>query len=449
MRPFRLTESHPFPILQRQGSGAPLAGAVVAASLALAFMLASKGPEAALVAAVAGFGFLATLRSRALACLAYLLLFFLGPVINPRFGLLMGTTAAKAFGALLLVHFGWLWVRSQTSTKNNYFVLLLPLAYGISLARTEGLTWTYYYQLLVIGVLTYLTFRYLLHEVRDLERFLELLPLLLVGLVAVQLLFAPPASWEVGVTVLAGMGSASSVSHLAALAVPLCFYFILTGRKPVRTFYLGSALFLLLVALFMTQRGGIVGLACGLAYMVTALGRGRMLRTLAVLALLAGVAWALLPEGVESHLYARFTHQSPGTVWGDQQRIYFLQRSGAAFLRNPLVGGGPGVVFTLTPHNFLVGVLLDAGLVGATLFTLAMATAWRQLREARARFVARGHDHLASWVIFLKASFLTWIVSSVFVHNAFDKLWYFYFGLAAAMWYVAVRPSASEKKQEC
>ena len=135
------------------------------------------------------------------------------------------------------------------------------------------------------------------------------------------------------------------------------------------------------------SRGGLVSLvAAGVAFVVLFPGRVRVAYLIAVVALVTLSAWAvsILPDGASQEMAGDRYSVSGVQQGGFSSRPMLLARAWSLFADHPVSGAGLDSYHALSgltyPHNYLLGLAAESGVVAVALFLAAAVRFWRDGR---------------------------------------------------------------------
>ena len=177
-----------------------------------------------------------------------------------------------------------------------------------------------------------------------------------------------------------GLGVVACLAGVLALA---------PGRRAARRLALAGLVACAVGLLLSFSRGAWLSTAAACTIVLYASGRSAKAVPAAVLGTLAvGLVWQLVPESTAT--YATDISSRAHTI---QTRLDSIEDTLALWRQSPWLGQGVGLRKVVAPHNLVVEMLGEVGLVGVALFALAVAggvvtlrSAWRRagrLPEAR------------------------------------------------------------------
>jgi O-antigen ligase len=242
-----------------------------------------------------------------------------------------------------------------------------------------------------------------------------------------------------------------------AVAIPFVFYFFARAAWPLRLALLAmTALFIAGEALTYS-RGGFV--AFGVAFFLSLLlvVRGSRTRTIVVFTVILLLIAAVLPSGIWDRLGSIVPavlegHDTMGLryqLWGISWRM---------FESSPILGVGPGNYFThfmryggtlglrrspLGAHNAFLGVAVELGLLGLTVFLLLIASAWRSLYRCVQRARKTGDRDLEELAYCCAIALMVLLVGAMKQSVEYYKYLWMLFGVSAALLSLASRAGAA------
>ena len=233
------------------------------------------------------------------------------------------------------------------------------------------------------------------------------------------------------------------------------------ARPAARAFAAASAVTATVAVVLTFSRGAAL---VGAVLAVLLIAHHRPGRRFLALAAIAGLALLpLLPQGYTDRLKTLGGPPAYAESSGAAQSVEGRQRSVQAGLRmfatQPLVGVGLGNYTAEEPdftssatlyssreggaaHNLYVEVAAETGLVGLGAFVALLWGAFRSLRDARVAARGRGAYALGESVWALRAGFVAYLGSAVFIHAAYPRYLWLLLGLSLAAANLAASPAA-------
>jgi O-antigen ligase len=260
------------------------------------------------------------------------------------------------------------------------------------------------------------------------------------------------------------LGDPNFYGQILLVAVPLAVFAGWRRRgTPTGVVLLAGAAIATLGTLFTYSRGAILALAFVLLFIVAAL---RIPLKYVAIAAIAGLV--VLPENL-SKRFLTFVRSEPGAIAGSRVDSSLEGRRVDAatallmFDDHPLFGAGTGSFTynygryanvagssshyyeagpTRAPHSLYLEIAAENGITGLVAFAAAMAAAFIGLRRARIRLVALGQTDRAGIATALTIALAGYLLSSVFLHGAFQRYLWLLLGLSAAVMRLASRESS-------
>jgi O-antigen ligase len=201
-------------------------------------------------------------------------------------------------------------------------------------------------------------------------------------------------SAEDGATRLAGVyGSPNNLALFLGRSIPFALAYMIIGSDHVRRFFAGIILFVMLIAVILTQSVGAIFLGVPVSIAVVFLLIWRRGAGLALLAL-SGVIALISPFLFQSARFSRLLDFSSGTNFF---RIRVWQSAINMIRDHPLTGIGLDqflyafrgqYIMPDAPHNFALDFWLRLGILGLLNFVWLQVAFWRVLRSNYYRFRA-------------------------------------------------------------
>ncbi|MCP4095277.1 MAG: O-antigen ligase family protein [Planctomycetaceae bacterium] len=187
----------------------------------------------------------------------------------------------------------------------------------------------------------------------------------------------------------AGFGPLA-IGYTSATAIVACFYITLEKKNPIfRVFSIVSIAAGLVVIVATGSRGPMVALLVGGAVSLCR-GRGNLRAVFALVLVVALGVFAILkysPESGQNRLLSRNKFARMSALG----RVELLQLGVEHFLENPVAGGGSGsfAIFAfrtderMYAHNVALEIAGECGLIGLSLFFVAVFKACQEIRLIR------------------------------------------------------------------
>jgi len=262
------------------------------------------------------------------------------------------------------------------------------------------------------------------------------------------------------------VGEKNRFAQIMAMLIPIAMFQYLAARSMRGQIAAVGALILIAVGCALAfSRGAAVGIAMMFAVMIW-MGHVR-LRHLG-LALLAVVAVAILVPQYAARLATLGSVASlatggtmvENTDGATQGRITELVTAGIVFAEHPVIGVGPGMfghhylessriaggrvrVATRQAHSLLPGIAAEHGILGLGAFLVVLFVSIRDLVVARRRWLGLRPDlgHACTGLLLCIVVYLT---TSVFLHAAYIRYFWFVLGLSAAASHLVAGEEQSE-----
>jgi O-antigen ligase len=383
------------PLYREMGRPTAIAAAVLAASAALGASVGVVGPQAA-AGAVGAAVAIALLRSSGVAFALYLLVPpFLKGFLQP----LVPVDLTVALGLACILHVAYGIVVRPVPVRRGalalWFALLAMITLGSLYAPDQGLALSRVQGWVGLVLLPLLIAFWVANDHREVERFIW--TCLVVGLVvtlSAVLSFSPSQRLELGFISTINMGR-------AALMVPLIVFFYVIKAGP--TWMRGPLLLIAPLTFLVTLAAGARGpllmfLALAAALSAWHVARGRQIAR----GTLAGAAAAVLVLGIVAAVtplpsmsigrFAELTAVAGGDTTEEGSLIARLAAADLAtslFEDHPALGAGTGafayhsqrtplISDIETPHNILLEIAADWGVMGLVLFAMLVLAAIRR-----------------------------------------------------------------------
>lgn len=363
--------------------------------------------------------------------------------------------AALAFLSFIL---GFLKYQERLPVRNTEVILVLLLAVFI-LWSVPGSVWPggSIQFIKEMASKTYLIFFLVVFVVNSIPRVRQLLFVL----EACGSFMALYASYQIatgqgfevqGRLILPGLsGDPNDRALVMVFLAPLALFSLFETRskvmKAVYVFFIATYLLGIVQSL---SRGGMLGFVAVSGYFLLRMFRER--KKLALFLIVTGlVGVTLLSERVITRFQSIFEHEldEVNTI---EARTEILKRGIALMLRHPVFGVGAGVFHVaygeslegsgrwMAPHNSLIQVGAETGLLGLTAYLLLCWTVYRNCRRIEETFIE--YDLEPSMVEFARAvefSLVGFLVSAFFLSQAYSWHFFYLVGISGALRRIACR----------
>lgn len=266
------------------------------------------------------------------------------------------------------------------------------------------------------------------------------------------------------------IGDPNFYGQILVMAFPLAAFLGWgAARRRERILFLTAAALIAVGTALTYSRGSLLALAVAGALTIVVL-RVRLMHVAALLLIAAVVAPANLTQRFLS------LGGSEGVVKGIERDSSVDRRkldAGVAirmFDEHPLLGVGTGAFSyhygryanevgssarqygllnaNQAAHSLYLELAAETGLAGLLAFGAMMAAAFAMLRDARRKLLARGLTDYAAIAAALSIALTGYLVSSIFLHGAFQRYLWLLLGLSAAVTRLASRESAASGPPE-
>lgn len=244
--------------------------------------------------------------------------------------------------------------------------------------------------------------------------------------------------------VLGGMyDNPNDLALAIALALPLCFAFLLTTKNNLRKAAWVFVMFLMSYALLLTaSRSGLLTVLAAGILCLWEFGVKQKRPHLVVLAGVAVMALFLAGGGrLRARIDATLHRETEASAYESaEQRTELLLHSVQVTLAHPLFGVGPGDFEVISGnwhevHNMYAEMSSEAGVPALILLLLIFARTFSNLRKAKE--LTKDEPELGTWAAALYADVSAFAVGSMFAPVAFNCYPYFLVAYGTAMFGMA------------
>ncbi len=241
---------------------------------------------------------------------------------------------------------------------------------------------------------------------------------------------------------------------------PLALFSLFETRsklmKGIRVFFIATYLLGIVQSL---SRGGMLGFVAVSGYFAVRMFRER--KKLVIFLVVAGLVGAtLLSDRVITRFQSIFEHEldEVNTI---EARTEILKRGIGLMLQHPLFGVGAGVFHVaygeslegagrwMAPHNSLIQVGAETGILGLVTYLLLCWTVYRNCRRIEGTFIE--YDLEPSMIEFARAvefSLVGFLVSAFFLSQAYSWHFFYLVGISGALRRIAYRIEEEELPEE-
>jgi len=232
-------------------------------------------------------------------------------------------------------------------------------------------------------------------------------------------------------------------AFMIALALPLCFAFMLRTSRPLRKAFWAVGLVLMVYTVMTTySRGGLIALLVGAGVTLWEFGVKGRRHHLILLSALAGIFLIVAghPANYAERVKTIFDPDSDPTGSSQARRDMFYQ-SVEMTLEHPLLGVGPGNFENTSgtwhvTHDTYTQLSSEAGIPALLLFLIVLWLAFSKVRLAQ-RMVPR-QSELGLFASALHASLASFVVGAFFSSTPYQFFPYFLIGFATAAYQIAL-----------
>lgn len=261
------------------------------------------------------------------------------------------------------------------------------------------------------------------------------------------------------------LGDPNFFAQVLLIALPLAvFVGRATPSRRLRAFGAVSAVMILIAIILTYSRGAMLSVIVMGAFSVVALRVDW--RKIAIAAVVALAALTIMPRGVTER-FITIEQIVPGAeeaLHPDssfEERRLLVAAAWAMFADRPLTGVGPGnyaawyeeyaeTIGSISreygaiddlqyPHNLYLEWGAETGIAGLGLFLAAVATFFVYTRRSRRLLASAGMAHHGGLATALEIGMIGFLVSSVFLHGAFQRYLWLLFALGLAIDVLASR----------
>lgn len=260
----------------------------------------------------------------------------------------------------------------------------------------------------------------------------------------------------------AGMfGDANDMALILVVALPLVAYWgIRRGKYPLYMLFQPMIIVILAVGVFLTQsRGGFLGLVA-VTGLLTTIGRNKVIG-ISIFVMLALLAFVLLPSDFTDRYATISTYDEDASSMG---RIYAWKAGLKMMVNRPVTGVGVGCFGTAfglsyrpagfnsgkwqSPHNTLIQVGGETGLIGLGLFVYLFYYTVQQMRKINPAGNEREKRDIRKIRNMLLVSLAGFGVCALFLTQAFSYLYYFLIASAASLYNINSRLALTDEAIE-
>src|SRR3990170_2163535 len=269
---------------------------------------------------------------------------------------------------------------------------------------------------------------------------------------AISAYFSGSVIYEGGTRRVSGISMLSSsdpndIALTFATAVPIGLY-LMTSSKGLWRYFYAILTFLNIAAIVITgSRGGYLGLIVGFSVFIALLYWNRKAKLISVLAMVAILAVLAVPEEYKQRFVSSF--DTAGYSYTDEKtgRLAIWKRGIKSALENPM---GTGIkTYTITEgerrreagfmgrwnsaHNSYIQIAVELGLLGLCLYLLLLWTGFRNLTRAVRASIITGDRDATVCAFALSSSLAGFMVSSLFLSQAYYWNQYIFVALATGL----------------
>jgi O-antigen ligase len=213
--------------------------------------------------------------------------------------------------------------------------------------------------------------------------------------------------------------------------MPIVIAWLMISRSLLKKIFWGACAFLMMAGVFATfSRGGFLGLMSAGVFLAWKLGRRHRL-ILAIGTMLVVIASVILiPSGYVNRLASIFD-PTLDLVGSSSSRQALLIRSIAIALKRPIWGVGIGnfplvSIHSQGTHNTYTQLASEMGILALVIYLAFVWVAFKRLRKVERETFAQGRKSRFYFLaIGLQASLVGYLVSSFFLHFAYEPNVYF------------------------
>lgn len=100
------------------------------------------------------------------------------------------------------------------------------------------------------------------------------------------------------------------------------------------------------------------------------------------------------------------------------------------------------------PHNYLLEIAADHGVLGLFVIVGILVVTWRRLHKARRSFMSTGNQRMAELAAALQIAFVGYLTSAAFLHGLYSRFLWLQVSLAVALALIAQREQAKTSVME-
>lgn len=302
--------------------------------------------------------------------------------------------------------------------------------------------------------LLYIITRHFLKSIEDIKKALNYLFIsTLITFAFVEIFSLHVKVGDDGSRISGGIGDPNEYASYILVLLPLAFYRAINSFGAFSLFYWGILVSFIILVIFTGSRGGLLGLCGAASVLVYHYGYSRMKQIFSFILILIVILYFFVPENfwirASTIVHPEIEEEYQGT--SISSRKYSYEAALRMFLDYPLTGVGLyhfqtygrryGALTDMVVHNTYLEILTGGGLLSFIPFALILINSWRKLGLNKT-YEKMDRDLL----ICLKASFVSILITSIFISADHDKILWFLLALISASYYIAnrhksVRPS--------
>ena len=239
------------------------------------------------------------------------------------------------------------------------------------------------------------------------------------------------------------VGDPNYFTVAALVCLPIAFELFLISRRRWEKFYCIGCLLLVLVAITLgASRGGFLGMALDLSYLVFRSRRG--MRN-AFIILLVAIPFVLFAPNSP---LSRIVHPRPGDTQSVEKHFLGWQAGFNMVKAHPFMGVGLGNYKSVVvqydtsgliasdphvAHDSYLEVVAEMGIPALVVYLMFLGSTFLSLERTRKRALVKGYSELASLALGMQASLLGVWVAIFFVSGQYTKLFWFISAITMCM----------------
>lgn len=252
-----------------------------------------------------------------------------------------------------------------------------------------------------------------------------------------------------------GIGDPNEFASYILVLLPLAYYHASSSIGLLRVFYWLILTNCSILLLYTNSRGGMIGLLGIIFVMIYYYGYKRFKQIILFLLVFALILMVLTPNNFWFRMSTIVQPEKEKEIHSEaiSARINNYSAALKLFIEYPLFGVGLynfqfynlnyGAIKSTVAHNTYLEILTGGGLASFIPFLLILLDCWQKLKIRNAY-----HKNITNFLICLKASFVSILLTSFFISADHKKILWFLLAFVSSVYYIATSHVANEKRKQ-